>query len=111
MCLQISQQNTLQLQVFQCSGCQRKFKTAEILEFHKNDLNCGLIKPYHCNKCDRIFRTKYLVKSHELLIHVKGREFCCSFCGEKFTSKGAIVRHERQHTGEKPFHCDVRKPS
>ncbi|XP_064628260.1 zinc finger protein 768-like isoform X7 [Lineus longissimus] len=31
----------------------------------------------------------------------------CRFCEKTFTQKGHVVRHERIHTGEKPFICDI----
>ena len=35
----------------------------------------------------------------------KGKKNSCSFCGKCFLNKAWKDRHERIHTGEKPFQC------
>nr|XP_046273333.1 uncharacterized protein LOC124074434 [Scatophagus argus] len=36
---------------------------------------------------------------------VKERPFPCSYCGKRFSLKGNLNRHIRDHTGERPFPC------
>ena len=31
----------------------------------------------------------------------------CKTCGKAFPSKSKLIIHERVHTGEKPYHCDI----
>ncbi|XP_037831554.1 zinc finger protein 70-like [Kryptolebias marmoratus] len=36
---------------------------------------------------------------------VEGQPFPCSYCGKRFSLKGNLNRHIREHTGERPFPC------
>uniref|UniRef100_A0A8P4KIS5 C2H2-type domain-containing protein n=1 Tax=Dicentrarchus labrax TaxID=13489 RepID=A0A8P4KIS5_DICLA len=38
-------------------------------------------------------------------IGAKERPFPCSYCGKRFSLKGNLNRHIRDHTGERPFPC------
>ena len=39
-------------------------------------------------------------------IHTGEKPFKCNFCESRFPQKGNLTIHERTHTGEKPFKCN-----
>ncbi|XP_054833946.1 zinc finger and SCAN domain-containing protein 23-like [Eublepharis macularius] len=38
-------------------------------------------------------------------IHTGAKPYQCSFCGKTFSRRSHLVTHERTHTGEKPYEC------
>ena len=44
--------------------------------------------------------------SHIKTIQEKSGSFNCAFCGKKFVQLSMKRRHERKHTGEKPYQCE-----
>lgn len=39
--------------------------------------------------------------------HNGEKKFLCKFCGKGFLHTGQLKNHERCHTGEKPYKCNV----
>lgn len=72
-----------------------------------------------CVFCDKQFLDKETFNTHKLEVHRQTRKrkdgagtvnvtkYQCSHCDRKLYSKRSLERHERIHTGERPFPCKV----
>ena len=60
---------------------------------------------YQCKFCSKRFGYPAEVRNHEK----KHREpqFKCGYCDKMLKSRTALLAHERDHTGERPFVCAV----
>ena len=58
-----------------------------------------------CEHCDYITDSNAKLKAH-MRRHLDP-EFKCSYCGKMLKTKKSLEAHEREHTGEKPFKCDI----
>ena len=59
---------------------------------------------HHCSQCGMRFSLSGDLKRHEKK-HTGEKPFQCSQCGKSFTCLGNLNRHEKIHAGEKPFQC------
>ncbi len=58
-------------------------------------------KKYRCDTCQCRFPSKKDLERHS-------QAFCCSVCGQLFTTKSAVRLHiDMIHKGLKPFSCDI----
>ncbi|XP_041432509.1 oocyte zinc finger protein XlCOF29 isoform X3 [Xenopus laevis] len=59
---------------------------------------------FDCNKCHKSFKSKGALVRHQKT-HTGVKPFSCSQCGKCFAQSSDLTVHERTHTGEKPFAC------
>lgn len=59
---------------------------------------------YTCQYCNEVFPLKEMFDYHIKSKHE--RSHTCGYCGNRFPERRTLVKHERCHTGEKPYACD-----
>ena len=85
----------------QCNRCSKSFTTVQDLKDHKMDHQK---KKYHCATCNKNFILKQRFLKH-MEKHLES--IACKECGKKFRDMEALLRHEKIHTGVKPYACDL----
>lgn len=76
-----------------CQLCNRTFNSNAEQQMH--------MKAYHAS-----FESHKIMKSQERITPSKGMH-PCQYCQKEFKRPHEKVKHERVHTNEKPFMCDV----
>jgi uncharacterized C2H2 Zn-finger protein len=91
-----SKKTILNPEMLTCDLCNRSFNSQSALKMHLNA---------HDEKSSEYYLAKTSVKKPEAK-KTKGSH-PCQYCGKLFTRPHEKVKHERVHTKEKPFSCDV----
>ncbi|KAG6444612.1 zinc finger protein 84 [Manduca sexta] len=87
---------------FECNECGKSFQYKSSLYMHKQE-HLPNKQSYTCNFCKKVFAKKDSFREH-LLIH-EGPRHACSYCPMRFVQRSNMLRHERRHTGERPYAC------
>ena len=61
---------------------------------------------FKCPECGNDFPTRERFTKHERT-HTGEKPYSCDVCGKSFSQSHHLTKHMRTHTGEKPYSCDV----
>ncbi|KAH7964421.1 hypothetical protein HPB51_027340 [Rhipicephalus microplus] len=64
------------------------------------------LRSFPCDQCPVVATDRGEYERHQR-IHTGEKPFACPPCGCRFNQKSNMATHMRRHTGEKPFSCDV----
>lgn len=102
------------LKPFLCKLCGKSFITYRNIKTHhiQKHTDTKIAIPCGAPDCDAVFATKEGVKRHRQRVHDPNYEipepiaFICDTCGNSYTTKAGLVRHQYAHNPEDmPFPC------
>ena len=91
-----------------CSACSAAFENKHKLSLHMKEFH-STDKPdtFQCEICFVDFKTKEELEEHDQNVHERKDKNTCIFCGMTFIYPSDLKRHERKHTGFRPYICNI----
>ena len=84
-----------------CPLCGKQFANDSLMKRHRRKEH----DPLRCKHCDYTTPDHFQLKTHTRK-HFDPT-FKCSYCEKMLKSEKSLMAHEREHTGERPFECQV----
>lgn len=89
---------------FECTSCDKKYKTLFSLNIHKRTHVDA--EQYPCPSCDKKFSTWNARYFHVQEHHTVHDKHVCEICSIGFSTAYKLKLHIRRHTGERPYTCE-----
>ena len=96
----LTDEQTREKQIFQCSKCKNKYTSVEALDHHLDTADHS----FTCDICDKEFSAERFLRKHLAITHTDGL-FECHICKKKLKNEHYLKSHLMIHTGELPFEC------
>ncbi|CAN7994559.1 unnamed protein product [Ixodes pacificus] len=87
-----------------CYECGCFFPDRDLLSLHLKEAHGSRKGKFECSRCPYTSVNKFDVKRHER-IHTGEKPFQCRFCNRAFNQSSTLISHRRTHTGERPYRC------
>ena len=84
-----------------CPVCAEVFPNYSKMRAHKDEVHNAI----QCEYCEFTTGRPHHMKKH-MAKHFEP-QFQCGHCEKKLKSKASLVAHEMEHTGERPYKCEV----
>ncbi|XP_072948605.1 uncharacterized protein [Epargyreus clarus] len=91
---------------YQCDVCKKYYLCKSSLKCHIKK-HFGMYKKYICDFCGHVFNNAAYMEMHMSSVHQERRPFKCTLCPKTFTANKHLTVHYRDHTGDRPYSCDV----
>lgn len=96
-----------------CFRCKKVFRSASALGIHAST-NCQRkgVDPQEteymlCRSCGYVAVSQDDFRNHNNEMHVPGRTFSCSQCGEKFSKNAELLEHQQKEKHKNRYICEV----
>lgn len=98
--------HNIQNRSYSCSKCEKKFFEKSHLQRHQNFHNVS--REFECTTCNKFYKTERCLKVHKQVHNpVHMRPFRCTVegCSKSFLSSSKLKQHCNIHTNTRPFRC------
>lgn len=89
-----------------CNICKLILSSSKTLQYHM-EVRHLKTKSYSCNYCGANFSSPEQSRAHIKFTHFPDSLPKCKYCDKRFISLFQATMHERKHSGEKSFKCDI----
>uniref|UniRef100_H3D4I1 Zinc finger and BTB domain containing 48 n=1 Tax=Tetraodon nigroviridis TaxID=99883 RepID=H3D4I1_TETNG len=90
---------------YQCHLCGKTFRTQETASLDKHSRTHTGERPFACEVCEQRFTEKGALVRHKASKHEEGRPHCCHICNKTFKAREQLRVHLRRHKGMRKFQC------